>query len=88
LANEFPVPYMLELKFKSERERPKDVSTLDRMAATAYSGRTPRSVAYRLLYDHTPRAAYRTVQATYRAAGAIAAKLRGLRRAEPPAAAR
>jgi abequosyltransferase len=88
LANEFPVPYMLELKFKSERERPEDVPVLDRMAATAYSSRTPRSVAYRLLYDHTPRAAYMGAQATYRTAMRIVAKLRGRRRAEPPAAAR
>lgn len=75
LANEFPVPYLLELKFKSERERPADVEVLNRMAATAYSGWMPRSVAYRLLYEHTPRAAYKGAQATYRAARSVLAKI-------------
>jgi abequosyltransferase len=76
LANEFPVPYLLELKFKSERERSEDVAVLNRMAATAYSGWAPRSVAYRLLYDHTPRAVYMGAQASYRAVKSILARRR------------
>jgi abequosyltransferase len=88
LANEFPAPYLLELKFKSERERPEDVAVLDRLAATAYSGRTPRSVVYRLLYDHTPRIAYRTTQAIYRAIRSIVARIKALRPTEPPGAER
>jgi abequosyltransferase len=76
LANEFPAPYLLELKFNGERMRPEDVPVVDRMAAIAYSGRTPRSVAYRLLYNHTPRMAYRAAQATYRAARSIVARIR------------
>jgi abequosyltransferase len=76
LANEFPVAYLLELKFKSERERPEDVETLNRMATIAYIGWAPRSVVYRLLYDHTPRAVYMAAQAGYRGARAVLAKIR------------
>jgi abequosyltransferase len=88
VTNEFPPWGLLELKFSSERERPEDVPVVDRLAAKAYGDRTPRNLLYRLIYGHTPRAAFRAAQATYRTARSITASIKTLRRREPLAAAR
>jgi abequosyltransferase len=88
MTNEFPPWLSLDLKFSSERERPEDVPAVDRLAAKAYGDRTPRNLVYRLTYKHTPRAAFRAVQATYRAARSITTSIRTRRRHEPLAAAR
>ncbi len=88
VTNEFPPWILLGLKFGSERERPGDVPLVDRLAATAYADRTPRNLIYRLIYKHTPRAAFRAAQATYRAGRSTTASIRTLRRREPQAAAR
>ena len=86
--NEFRPRVMLELKFTSERERPEDVPEVDRLAAKAYSDRTPRNLLYRLIYKHTPRVAFRAAQTANRAARAVATSIRTRRRREPLAAAR
>ncbi len=88
LANEFPPLLMLELKFNSKRDWPDEVAVVDRMAAKAYGEPTPRAIAYRLIYNYTPRAAYRSAQAAFRALKAMVAALRRPRRAEPRAAGR
>jgi abequosyltransferase len=88
VTNEFPPWGLLELKFSSERERPEDVPAVDRLAAKAYGDRTPRNLVYRLIYEHTPRAAFRAVQTTYRTGRSITASIKTLRRREPLAAAR
>ena len=88
VTNELPPWGLLELKFSSERERPEDVPVIDRLAATAYGGRTPRSLVYRLIYEHTPRAVFRAAQLTYRAVRSVTTSIRMLRRHEPQSAAR
>jgi abequosyltransferase len=88
VRNEFPPWLMLELKFKSQREQPENLPTVDRLATKAYGGRTPLNMAYRLLYNHTPRIAYRAAQAIYRAARSIVAHLKTRPPREPPAKAR
>jgi len=87
VRNEFPPWLMLELKFKSQRERPEDLPTVDRLAAKAYGGRTPLNMPYRLIYKHTPRVAFRAAQATYRAGRSTTASLKTRRRRGPRAAA-
>jgi abequosyltransferase len=87
-TNEFPPAVLLELKFSSERERPEDVTAVDRLAAKAYEDRTPRNVVYRLIYKHTPRAAFRAGQATYRGARSIPTAIRMRRRHETLATAK
>jgi abequosyltransferase len=88
VSNEFPPWFMLDLKFKSQRERPEDLPTVDRLAAKTYGDRTLRNLVYRTLYDHTPRAAFRTARATFRAARSALTAVRSRRRPEPQAAAR
>jgi len=81
VTREFPPYVLLDLKFVSERERPEDAPLVDRLAAKAYGDRSPRSVAFRLIYDHTPRAAFVSTRAVVRAIRrAVAA-----RRESPPA---
>jgi abequosyltransferase len=60
LTNEFPPWGLLELRFKSEAERPGDVAVVDRLAAKAYGDRTPRNVIYRLFYKRMSRRAFST----------------------------
>jgi abequosyltransferase len=50
LTNEFPPWGLLDLRFKSEAERPGDVAVVDRLAAKAYGDRTARNLVYRLFY--------------------------------------
>jgi abequosyltransferase len=88
VRNEFPPWLLLRLKFSSESERPDDMPAVDRLAAKAYVDRTPRNLAYRLIYEHTPRAAFRAAQAAYHASRPITASIRTRRRREPLAAAR
>jgi len=88
VRNEFPPWLLLRLKFNSESDRPDDVTAVDRLAAKAYVDRTPRNLAYRLTYKHTPRAAFRAAQAAYHASRPITASIRTRRRREPLAAAR
>ncbi|MGC2374223.1 MAG: glycosyltransferase family 2 protein [Solirubrobacteraceae bacterium] len=88
VRNEFPPWLLLRLKFTSERERPDDVPTVDRLAAKAYVDRTPRNLVYRLIYKHTPRALFRAAQATYRPVRSINISIRTLRQRAPRAAAR
>jgi abequosyltransferase len=88
VRNEFPPWLLLRLKFTSEREQPDDLPAVDRLAAKAYRDRTPLNLAYRLIYKHTPRAAFRAAQATYRPVRSIITSIRRLRPTEPPAAAR
>jgi abequosyltransferase len=88
VRNEFAPWLLLRLKFTSERERPDDVPAVDRLAAKVYGDRTPRNLVYRLIYEHTPRAAFRAAQATYRPVRSITASIRTLRRREPRATAR
>jgi abequosyltransferase len=88
VTNEIPPWGLLELKFASERERLEDVSQVDRLASRAYADRTARNLIYRQIYSHTPRAAYRAAQSTYRAAKSVSGSIRTRRRREPLAAAR
>ncbi len=88
MTNEFPPWLMLDLKFRSQRERPEDVPAVDRLAAKAYADRTPRNLVYRLTYKHTPRVALQAARAANRAATSIATSIRALRRREPLATAR
>ncbi len=76
VGNEFPPWLMLELKFKCQRERPEDLPAVDRLAATAYRDRTVRNVVYRVLYDHTPHAAFQTARASFRAVRSALTDLR------------
>jgi abequosyltransferase len=84
LANEFPPWLMLRLKFGSES----DVAEVDRLAAKVYGDRTLRNRVYRLLYEHTPRAAFRAVQGGYRVGRPIIVSIRTRRPRAPRAAAR
>lgn len=90
VTNEFPPWGLLALKFASVRERPEEVSEVDRLAARAYADRTLlRNWVYRPIYEHTPRAAFRAAQTAYRTGRSITtASLRTLRRREPQATAR
>ncbi len=67
ITREFPPYVLLDLKFVSERDRPEDVPLVDRLAAKAYGDRSPRSMAFRLIYDHTPRVAFVSIRAVVRA---------------------
>jgi abequosyltransferase len=88
VTNEFPPWVLLELKFTSEGERPGDVTLVDRLAEKAYRDRTPRNLVYRLIYRHTPHAAFKLALAGFRAGRSLIASLRRLRRRGPPATAR
>jgi abequosyltransferase len=80
LTNEFAPWVLLDLKFTTERERPDDVPNLDRLAAKVYGDPTPRNRIYHLIYQRTPRAAFRSVQAAYRAVRSVRARFTTLRR--------
>jgi abequosyltransferase len=89
VRNEFPPWLLLRLKFASERDRPEDLPAVNRLAAKVYWNRTPLNLVYRLLYEHTPRVAFRGAQATYRPVRSITTWIRRLlRRRAPQAAAR
>jgi abequosyltransferase len=88
VRNEFPPWLVLDLKFKSENDRPDEVPEVDRLAAKAYGDRTPRNRIYRLIYDHTPRAAFMPTRSVYRSVRSISASIRTLRRREPRATGR
>ena len=79
VRNEFPPWLLLRLKFTSERDRPEDVSSVDRLAAKAYVDRTPRNLIYHSIYKYTPRALLRAAQATYRPVRSISISIRALR---------
>jgi abequosyltransferase len=88
VTNEFPPWLLLDLKFSIKRTRPEDVPAVDRLAAKAYGDRTPRNLLYRLIYRHTPQAAFRAARAAYRTARSMTTSIRVRRRREPLAAAR
>jgi abequosyltransferase len=89
VRNEFPPWLLLRLKFTSERERPEDLLAVNRLAAKVYWNRAPLNLVYRLLYEHTPRAAFRAAQLSYRPARSIAIWIRrALQRRAPLARAR
>jgi abequosyltransferase len=88
VTNECPPWLMLRLKFTSESERPDEVPVVNRLAAKVYGDRTPGNMVYRLIYEHTPRAAFRAAQAAHRRGRSITASVKTLRRREPQAVAR
>jgi hypothetical protein len=73
--DEFAPWLMLRLKFSSESERPEEVAEVDRLAAKVYGDRSPRNLIYRLLYRHTPRAAFRAAQVAYRVGSPLAVSI-------------
>jgi O-antigen biosynthesis alpha-1,3-abequosyltransferase len=81
VTREFPPYVLLDLKFVSQRDRPDDVPLVDRLAAKAYGDRSPRSVAFRLLYDRTPQVAFVVTRAVVRAVRATGARVRAARAA-------
>jgi abequosyltransferase len=88
VTNEFPLWLLLDLKFTSEEERPDDLPEVDRLAAKAYGDPTLRNWASRLIYRHTPRAAFTSVRSITRAVRSAAAELTERRRPAPRAAER
>jgi abequosyltransferase len=88
VRNEFPPWLVLDLKFMSETERPDELPAIDRLAAKAYGDRTPTNLIYRLLYEHTPRAAFMATRSVYRSVRSIIGSITTLRRREPQGAAR
>lgn len=86
LRNEFPPWLLLRLKFASERERPEDLPEVNRLASKVYWNRAPLNLVYRLLYEHTPHAAFRAAQLSYRPVRAIGVWIRRTHQRRAPRA--
>jgi hypothetical protein len=79
VRNEFPPWMPLRLRFTDVRDRPEDLTELNRLVAKAYVDRTPRNLLYRAIYKYTPRWTFRAAQAGNHAARSITKTIEGVR---------